>query len=255
MVEARDSLRLIIFLPFIFMGNSNSHPEPSLWPYLWALRDPEVLDWKAGLSPEAVSERSLKQRDLPVEVSPGIFLSDARNAHDIGKLRERSITHVLNCAGIPARGPRADYEEAGIQYCEIEAEDEEGYPMLSRHLKEARRFIQTCRIAGGRVVVHCMAGINRSGVIVCAEKMLSERMHVLDVVGEVRAARGNLCLVTYTFQEELVALARREGLLGPPPGQDGCRVRVKAAALGSVPLGDFAGGPAARPRNFLGLLS
>ena len=226
------------------------------WPYLWAIRDPDVLDWKAGLSAEDINRIALIQANLPVQVSEGIYLGDARTAHDIERLRSVGITHVLNVAGRHARSPVAvaGYKREGIGYLAVEAEDEEGYRMLARHLKTAVKFYESARKDKDcKVLVHCMAGINRSGVIVCALKMLLEKKVVLDVVAEVRLARGNVCLQNFSFQEELVDLARRKGLLGPAPGQEGCRVKLKGAvpSFGSLSLGDFGlGGASKRSGNF-----
>lgn len=59
--------------------------------------------------------------------------------------------------------------------------------------------------------MHCVAGINRSGVLVAAARMLDERTSVLATVKHCRAQRGSTFLWNESFQEQLVALARREG--------------------------------------------
>jgi len=96
--------------------------------------------------------------------------------------------------------------------------------MLEKHLEESRAFIAEAKASGGKCCVHCAAGINRSGVIVAAEKMLADRMNVLEVVAHIRRQRGNMYLLNETFQDELVSVARREGLLGPKGGEAGSRL-------------------------------
>ena len=66
-------------------------------------------------------------------------------------------------------------------------------------------------------MVHCQAGINRSGVIVAAIHMLEEQKNVLDVVRHIRRRRGNCFLWNESFQKQLVALAKRNNLLGAKP--------------------------------------
>mmetsp|Transcript_83098 Transcript_83098/g.161750 ORF Transcript_83098/g.161750 Transcript_83098/m.161750 type:complete len:254 (+) Transcript_83098:61-822(+) len=205
------------------------------WPWAWAIIDTEQLDWKSAKSSEEIMEMSRSHQQLPVQVSDYLFLSDARKAHDLERLDELKITHVLNVAGRPAKGPASKYTAKGIQVLNIDADDEEGYPMLAKHLAEARAFIGQARSSGGRCVVHCVAGMNRSGVIVAAEKMLSERVPVLDVVAHCRSARGNSFLCNESFAAELVALARLNGLLGPAPGAPGSRVAAQP-----VPMSAFA---------------
>ena len=116
-----------------------------------------------------------------------------------------------------------------------DGEDEEKYPMLDRHLQAARAFIGPARRTG-RVLVHCAAGLNRSGVLVAAERMLSTRETVLETVAHCRRARGNMVLCNESFQEQLVALARAHGRLGPaptPPSPPGA-VRAKPAARSAL---------------------
>ena len=74
----------------------------------------------------------------------------------------------------------------------LDADDEEGYPMLSQHLERCMAFYAECKSTeNSKMVIHCQAGINRSGVITAAIYMLEEQMHVLDVVKHIRRRRGN----------------------------------------------------------------
>jgi len=135
----------------------------------------------------------------------------------------------------------ADYQSAGIEYSQIDADDEEGYAMLAKHLEQALAFVALARDdAKGKCVVHCHAGINRSGVLVAAIHMLHTKSNVLDVVAHCRMQRGNAFLWNHTFQSELVALARERGLLGPKPGEQGCCVLATAPPppepLGAPPI-------------------
>ena len=158
---------------------------------------------------------------MPVEIMPSLFLSDARRAHDVSRLKSLGITHVVNVAGKSAEGPAEEYCAAGINVLNVDADDEEGYPMLEKHLSEVHAFVNETRTGtySGRVVVHCVAGINRSGVILAAILMLDKKLSVLEAVAHCRLARGNCFLWNGSFQTQLVALARSEGLLGPAPGR------------------------------------
>ena len=111
------------------------------------------------------------------------------------------------------------YKDVGIISLNLDADDEEGYPMLSQHLERCRAFYAECKSTeNGKMVIHCQAGINRSGVITAAIYMLEEQMHVLDVVKHIRRRRGNCYLWNVSFQKQLIALAKKNGLLGPKPG-------------------------------------
>jgi hypothetical protein len=81
-----------------------------LWPYVWAIRDPECLDWKIGLTREEIQNLALLQLELTVSIIPILYLSDHKHVCDVEKLKSIGITHVLNVAGPAARGPLQLYE-------------------------------------------------------------------------------------------------------------------------------------------------
>lgn len=213
------------------MGQSNSAPvqlynrtrrsqqavSEEDWPFVRAIREPDYLDWKQSCGVESINDIAKAQCNHPVEIGSRLYLSDAKGVHSPDRLQELGVTHVLNVAGKAATLNPELHEKMGINVLNISAEDEEGYPMLSRHLAEARSFVDQAKKAKGTVVVHCVAGLNRSGVIIAAIHMLEERKSVLETVAHCRKARGNLFLCNESFQEQLVSLARSEDLLGEKP--------------------------------------
>ena len=114
------------------------------------------------------------------------------------------ITHILNCA-------TADVQQGNTQgrkYLLLDAHDEPGYDMIGRHWDAAREFLLDARsTVGGRVFVHCSAGINRSAIMVCAYLMHSQR------TGLVEAATGILRKRPLSLANEsfLAQLAQLEG--------------------------------------------
>ena len=88
--------------------------------------------------------------------------------------------------------------------------------MLPMHQAAASAFIREVAASGGRCLIHCWAGVNRSGVLACAELLLAERLPVLEVVARAKRARGTI-LWNESFQLQLVVLAEEHGLLGPRP--------------------------------------
>lgn len=210
-------------------GASSPKEEEEVWPYVWAMRDPECLDWKRGLTEEEIQTCALRQIDMPVPITQTMYLSDHRRACDVQKLKSLGITHVLNVAGAAARGPTDIYEANDIVYKEVDADDEEGYDMIGKHLEECQLFIKAAASAGGKTVVHCVAGINRSGVIVAAIHLLEEAEAaegsvsgtVLLTVAHCRLQRSNCFLWNHSFQLQLALFAKKHNLLGPLPGQPG----------------------------------
>lgn len=192
------------------------------WPYVWAIRHENIL--------------STKQTDdgitLPTEIMPYLYLSDLKHVRDVKLLKSMGITHVINMASSYCSSGMKRCKKYGIKVLKIDAEDEIGYKILSSHFSEVYNFIESAKNINGKCVVHCVAGVNRSGVIVAAYKMIKERLSVLDVVLHCRLKRGNKFLRNETFQEELVAMARYENLLGFIPGHNKCCVKI------SIPKND-----------------
>eukprot|EP00977_Amphora_coffeiformis_P005173 scaffold1112_cov92-Amphora_coffeaeformis.AAC.9 len=212
------------------------------WPYVWALRQGDVLDWRRACpTPEMVQERMLEQLQLPVDITSRVYLGDAacvagnnnknnNQNNGVARLQALGITGVLNVAAqTHKRGTLQALEEAGMEYRHIPTQDLVDYPLLAMHGEEIYQALQTMtRHKQSRVVVHCHAGQNRAGLVVAAYVMLTQRLSVLEAVRLVRYQRGNTALVNHGFQEQLVALARTLDLLGPPPGMPGSIVRQRA---------------------------
>ena len=149
---------------------------------------------------------------LPVELSPWLLLSDLSSVMSLDKLKELNVTHVLS---VHSYNPDAErwfqgvLKGTGIARKFIRCEDEEGYDMIGKHWAECLEFLTNAKTTNGRVVVHCMAGINRSGLIASAALMCLERKPVLEVVRHCKERR-NTYLWNYSFQRQLCELAQQE---------------------------------------------
>ena len=110
---------------------------------------PEYLDWRRNdktITEEEILKISKKQADMPVQINNYLYLSNAENAHKMDKLKTRNITHVLNVAGPSAQIQDGTiYEKNNIIALNIDADDEEGYPMLKKHLMECQLFVNKCK--------------------------------------------------------------------------------------------------------------
>mmetsp|Transcript_2974 Transcript_2974/g.3586 ORF Transcript_2974/g.3586 Transcript_2974/m.3586 type:complete len:217 (-) Transcript_2974:703-1353(-) len=157
----------------------------------------------------------------PVELLPWLFLSDEFTVRrEICKFKKMGITHVLSLNGMtPAMSEllTSQIQEQGIVHKHIHGEDEEGYDMIEDHWEECKSFLESVRNNNGRVVVHCVAGINRTGIIVCAAYMVLERTPIVKVVQDCLAKTHGTLLWNRSFQRQLCMLAMQEGLLGEKP--------------------------------------
>lgn len=88
--------------------------------------------------------------------------------------------------------------------------------MIGRHWSECRAFLESVRDAGDVVVVHCVAGINRSGAICLCGLHDLGATSVLEAIEHVKGRRGSL-LWNASFQIQLCQLAAEHGVLGEKP--------------------------------------
>ena len=207
-------------------------------PYVFAITNPVFLDWEHRMEGAQemvtknqgyVEDLSFQHTNFPIQLCDFLFLSNALGVIDVTELKALGITHVLNVGGLSAAYLQEEnYRKEGICYKMVsDAVDEPTYPMLQNHLQECNDFIDLARFQQnppGKCVVHCHAGSNRSGVIVASILMITSEMNVLETVLKCRQKRGNAFLTNPGFAAQLVALARQERSLGPPPGSSECVV-------------------------------
>lgn len=86
-------------------------------------------------------------------------------------------------AGASQRMFSADWYEAQLNlermdYLLLDADDHPQYPILC-HFEECHEFLRRCRTAGRKVLIHCVAGQNRSATL-CTAFLMQE---ALDATG------------------------------------------------------------------------
>ena len=211
--------------------------ERRLEPYCRYLKDRRHLDWAAGLGDAEREAEVRRMHRLPVDVTPNLYLGDAGCAADLERLKSLSITHVLNCAAGETRDMSAVYGQHGMQSMAVAARDDASCSLLDGHV-DVEAFLVKAR-QSGKVLVHCVQGLNRSGLVVAAE-LVRDGADVVDAVRILRKRRGNDALSNTNFQRRLVRYAARMGRLGPLP--DVVVSEVRAAAPAPAPAPPPAGG-------------
>ena len=163
----------------------------------------------------ALATTTYEIRDKLSEVMPGLFLSNGQIAQDLALLRAQRISHILNMAPIEVPTTAEFYAEEKIDFKAIVAKDEFDYDVM-QHWPEARAYLDAAlNEQNGRVLVHCQAGINRSGAIAVAYMMVTRRRLLVDAAKSAKRKRYQL-ITNLNFQLALVKFASAEGLLGKP---------------------------------------
>ena len=168
-------------------------------------------------------------KGIPVEIIPGkLYIGDAQCVREDYKkcLQKHKISAVLNMAAV--KGTPADPKYLATEWKEgkdcgtflykaILAEDHSMYPLLENHWQEAQQFLVEAQSMDRPCLVHCVAGQNRSALIVCAFYMIYTQTSLVKTVEHVRLCRGSEVLKNDGFKRQLVQLARHQGLLGGKP--------------------------------------
>ena len=169
-------------------------------------------------------------KPAPAQIFPWLYLANERFVRQPSLLSAHGITHVLTVNEMDVvsyMSLQQTLRQAGIQnHAYYPGLDHDDYDMIGLHWQDCQRFLQSVRDdahdANGnnsKVVVHCQAGMNRSGVIVAAAYMILEQQPLLETVKHVIKQRGAV-LWNRSFQKQLCLLAAKEGLLGDyPEGQ------------------------------------
>ena len=151
----------------------------------------------------------------PCELSEHVYIGGKNDARSPTLLKCYGITHVLNCAAEPNYEVGFDEspysKNTGLHYCAFEARDNDEYPILMHFLK-AKEFIDGAKVNGGKVLVHCEMGINRSAAICVAYILVDEKLTLLEVIKRVKRQR-RVILLNEGFQKRLVEFARDRNLL------------------------------------------
>jgi hypothetical protein len=166
--------------------------------------------------------------------NPPLFVGSGAHAADLKVIEKLGITAVLNCAPSVCKDPVTVYKHRGIAYAAVDAQDDRNFPLLERCLPKATAFIAEMHAEGRSVLVHCMAGVNRSATLAVAYLLVSDKQNVFELFAACSAARPSI-LQNPSFQLQLCTLAHRHGLLSEPaPTIDIVQHAAAGAAAGAA---------------------
>eukprot|EP01062_Namystynia_karyoxenos_P076967 TRINITY_DN7644_c0_g2_i7.p1 TRINITY_DN7644_c0_g2~~TRINITY_DN7644_c0_g2_i7.p1 ORF type:complete len:1940 (+),score=473.44 TRINITY_DN7644_c0_g2_i7:66-5822(+) len=179
-----------------------------------ALPEEVLARWVGRVRAACPMDASFKLLSKPARITPGLYLGNSKAARGVGALRELGVTHIVNCAPLQARTPRALYEEGGLTVIEIPAVDDPDFALIPRFARQVSAQVCATQRAGGATLVHCFQGVNRSAALVIAHLMLAERVELLAACARTHAARPVILQGNDGFVRQLVELAAAEELLG-----------------------------------------
>jgi len=139
------------------------------------------------------------------EILPGfLFLGDRVTASDSDRLEALQITHILN-----ATEDVSNFFEGTSHFCYMRCpikDRSDAAGAIAGYFPQCVEFLNACRAGGGRVLVHCRAGVSRSATLVIGYLMqlngwdLKTALHFVDTRRFVQPNSG--------FIEFLIGLER-----------------------------------------------
>jgi hypothetical protein len=118
------------------------------------------------------------------EVRERLFISNFFGARSLQRLAQAGITHVLVCAG---ELPTPHTEQ--VAYRRLSGLYDAASCSLAEPLLGALPWMQEVLASGGRLLLHCAAGVSRSATILVAYLMWSERKTYEEALDALREAR------------------------------------------------------------------
>ena len=121
--------------------------------------------------------------DMISEITPFLYLS-GQNPVTANKLKIKGITHIINCAAESTSLPNIP----GITVTYLHVYDTPT-ERISQYFDSVADKIETVRLNGGRVLVHCIAGVSRSVTLLIAYLLKYRQMNLKEAFHHVRGKR------------------------------------------------------------------
>lgn len=134
----------------------------------------------------------MKSDDKPVEILDNIFIGSFAAAQNKDELKNNNITHILNAASIV----KNFYPEEFV-YLKLENLLDSPESDIKQYFHKCIDFIKDCISKGGKVLVHCHAGISRSSTLIISY-MIKEK--------------------DFTFEDALVFCKNKRDKINPNTG-------------------------------------
>jgi len=148
------------------------------------------------------SARHKKIMNKIAKIRDFLFLGSCQVSNDERLLRSYGITLVINVTlEVPVSGFH------GISYMRVKVIDSPESE-ISKHFDQITERIEEERRHGGKVLVHCVAGISRSASVVLAYLMKYQHMRLVDAHAYVKARR-QFVRPNWGFWKQLIEYERK----------------------------------------------
>ncbi|KAL8100265.1 uncharacterized protein LOC141683475 [Apium graveolens] len=177
--------------------------------------------------------KGVRDDDVPCQIEEGLFVGSIGAANNKSALRSLSITHILTV--MSSTPPYPDE----FKYKIVDVQDRHDVS-ISRYFDDCFDFIDEAKERGGKVLVHCFAGISRSVTVIVAYLIKKRGLRSSEALEHVKSKRAiaspnpGFLLQLQNFERSLRACEAINNLNKPKEGESG---RQKRAKLSKDPRG------------------
>lgn len=116
-----------------------------------------------------------------------LYVGDFYDATDENWLQQHNITHILTCASEINPQYISIFDR---DYCHLPLTDLDSHHILDEQLPRAINFIKNCRQKCGKILIHCIQGINRSVTIAMFYMSICEGYTLIDAYQYIKKCRA-----------------------------------------------------------------
>ncbi|CAH8575181.1 unnamed protein product [Schistosoma turkestanicum] len=123
----------------------------------------------------------------PSPILPYLILGSQEDANSPITCKLYGITHILNVSlegSVPSHIPSQNFYQIPV--------NDNYTDLMTPYFKDAFAFIDSAKVAHGRVLIHCSAGISRSPTLAIAYLMYSCRMKMHEAYDVVKSGRNSV---------------------------------------------------------------
>ena len=148
------------------------------WPLgrLWLRVLARLMEWLTDVQPKQLNYSG---------VTPELAVGGAFRRRQIGRLRARGVTAVVDCR-LEASDDPAALAEAGIELLHLPTADRYGFPYAQ--MRDGVKWVLRSTAGGGKAFVHCEHGVGR-GPLMAAAVLVGQGHSAPEALRMVRAAR------------------------------------------------------------------
>lgn len=181
-------------------------------------RRPSKIDVLSAAIRRVFIEKKCKEDAVPAEIVEGLYLGSIGAAKNMQWLKDNGVTHVLCVAGGIGECFPKHFTYKVVDILDSPSVD------ITAHFEACYEFIEEALQNGGKILVHCFAGMSRSVTVCSAYLMQKEQMKAVQALRYIKERRSvanpNAGFIVQLIKYQKVLGIQKTSPLDLPSGSD-----------------------------------